>query len=121
MSCTSGQRMFHNNEAFTILHTVYLDLKEDISKDEMDSFMEAVEELHRITIVRDFKHGAFEDLGDARAMQEFEYALVMGFQNKEDYIIYQKHPIHSQVKNKLKPYLAGPPVTYDLKLFVKTK
>lgn len=94
----------------TITHLVYLDTKENI---DISALKAELTRLGDIPGVANYQIGAFLDLGDPRAMAQNELILTMGFDNQEAYQNYQNHPIHLDVKAKLGPYLARPPVTYD--------
>lgn len=69
--------------------------------------LEAIEQVHEMQV------GQFKDLGDQRALSDYELFLQMSFTDEAAYQTYQKHPIHLTLKEKAGAYLAGPPVTYD--------
>ncbi len=93
-----------------LIHIVYFDLKPDANK---KLFIEALEKLEKIPVVKDLEIGQFKDLADKRAMAEFEVMMQMAFDSKEDYTTYQNHPIHLELKNLAGKFVSAPPVTYD--------
>ena len=105
-----------NRSAVELVHIVYLTLKSSEDEDLRTEVVSEIQKLGNIDVVRDLSIGAFEDLGDPRALSEFELVFQMGFSSAGDYKIYQEHPIHLALKAKLGEYLDGPPVTYDYKL-----
>lgn len=101
------------NPAGSLVHVVYLNLKEDIKLEEKTEIVAAIDDLARIEEVNELEIGDFANLGDARSMSDLEMVFSMSFTSKLAYEAYQTHPIHSQLKIILKPYLSAPPVTYD--------
>ena len=101
------------NPVGSLVHVVYLNLKEGITPAEEEEIIAAIDDLARIEEVNELEIGDFANLGDARAMSDFEMVFSMSFTSKLAYAAYQAHPIHGQLKIILKPYLAAPPVTYD--------
>lgn len=69
--------------------------------------------LKKITAVKDLQFGSFEDLGDKRALSEYNFMMEMSFDDEAAYQEYQKHPIHITFKEIVTPFLTAPPVTYD--------
>lgn len=97
----------------SIMHLVWLDLKPDLTKEQIENLTKALFTLEEIKEVKDYQVGNFIDLGDKRAMSELESMISMRFESKADYTTYQDHPVHLALKESLGEYLAGPPVTYD--------
>jgi len=95
------------------VHVVYLNLKDGIKPEEVSEIISAIDDLARIKEVNELEIGDFANMGDARAMSDLEMVFSMSFVNKLGYEAYQAHPIHSQLKIIVKPYLSAPPVTYD--------
>jgi len=95
---------------YALVHLVYFKLKEGANKTE---FIKEIEKLEAIEQVEDLQYGEFKDLGDARAMSQFDIAMRMGFDSEADYAAYQAHPIHLNLKKAVGAYLAAPPATYD--------
>lgn len=101
------------NPVGSLVHVVYLNLKNDIKPEEKIEIIAAIDDLTRIEEVNELEIGDFANLGDARAMSDLEMVFSMSFTSKLAYEAYQAHPIHLQLKTIVKPYLSGPPVTYD--------
>ncbi|MDF1864785.1 MAG: Dabb family protein [Saprospiraceae bacterium] len=99
-----------SNDAKQLVHIVLLKLKEDVDK---PALINEIKKLENIEEVKNLNIGAFQDLGDARAMSDYEIVLSMEFEAEEAYQTYQAHEIHLKLKENIGKYLAGPPVTYD--------
>jgi len=100
-------------ESNKITHLLYLDLNDNISETQLELFETVLGQLQKIPQVTEFNIGEYTDVGDKRALSQYEYIVSMSFENKKAYDIYQSSPIHESVKNKLRTYLSGPPATYD--------
>lgn len=96
-----------------LAHIVYFKLKSDLSEQDKAAFIAEVKKLNQIEVVRDLQIGSFEDLGDARALSDYDMAMQMTFVSKADYEQYQQHPIHLALKENTGKYMGGPPATYD--------
>ncbi len=96
-----------------LIHTVYFKLKPDLSDQQHEAFLQEIAKLHQIKQVKGLIYGSFAELGDSRAMLEFQLAMQMGFESEKAYREYQAHAIHLALKEAAKSYLAGPPVTHD--------
>lgn len=94
-------------------HMVFLNIKDDLSKEEKKTLMSELKVLDEIEEVEDFEIGRFKDVGDGRALSDYELVMKMSFDNKKAYESYQDHPKHLDLKKKLGTYLAGPPAVYD--------
>ena len=94
-----------------LVHVVYFKTKEGTESD----LIQAIKKLEAIEVMHELEVGAFEDLGDARAMSQFGVVMQMNFDNEVDYKTYQTHQIHLDLKAYIKNsgVLLGPPVTYD--------
>lgn len=105
---------FHQSkEEGFILHTVYLNLIDELTPEEETQLLNDIHKLSTIPGVRDLEVGFYKDLGDQRAMDEFEIVLQMKFKDQADYMNFQNHPIHLQLKETGKSKLASPPRTHD--------
>ncbi len=93
-----------------LAHFVYFQLKEDADR---SSFITELRRLSEIKSVKNFEIGVFKNLDDPRALSEYDVSIAMAFRNETAYEEYQNDPIHLDVKGNLKPFLAGPPVSYD--------
>ncbi|MEO1715250.1 MAG: Dabb family protein [Bacteroidota bacterium] len=96
-----------------IVHTVYFNVLDSLSADELAVFIKHLKRLEQIEGVHDFKVGAYQELGDPRALNAYECAILMTFSDSTAYREYQKDPIHLDVKKAVGPYLAGRPASYD--------
>ncbi len=102
-----------SSQNYPLVHLVYFDMKDAQG---MEGFINDLKKLKAIKEVKSLQIGHFKDLGDQRALSEFELVMQMGFNNEADYQSYQKHSIHLALKKKIAPYLAAPPTTYDFTL-----
>lgn len=93
-----------------ITHLVFLDLKSETDIQEM---IQEIEKMEAIAELAGLEVGTYKDLGDPRALSNFELIIYTEFKDSTDYLAYQKHPIHVKLREYLLPNLAGPPVTYD--------
>ncbi len=96
-----------------LLHLVYFNLKNDLEREMYDQFLNEVNRLKSITVVKNLVYGEHEDVGDIRSMKDFEIVMQLTFDDVSSLDEYQKDPIHLDVKDKVGPYLEGPPVVYD--------
>ncbi len=96
-----------------LVHVVYFDLKDGMSKDSVKMLIDEIERLKEIPSIRNLEIGKFTDLDDKRAMSHLELVMSMSFNSQEDYNSYQIHPIHIGLKSNCRPFIAGPPVTYN--------
>lgn len=98
------------DENYPLVHVVYFKLKPDADKAKL---LEAINKLEEIEVVHELEVGTFEDLGDERALSDFQVVMSMAFANEADYKAYQTHEIHLALKAAAKEMLAAPPATYD--------
>lgn len=94
-----------------LIHLVFFNLKPEVDPEVL---VKEIKKLEAIEEVMDLEVGAFAELGDARAMSEYQLLMQMSFADSAAYQSYQKHPIHMALKEIAMPWLNGPPVTYDL-------
>lgn len=97
-------------ESGRITHIVFFNLKADADE---NSFISEIKKLNEINEVKDLEVGPYKDLGDSRAMNEFDVVMEMSFKDEAAYRNYQAHPIHKNLKNFAKGSLESAPVTYD--------
>ncbi len=100
-------------DAGDLVHHVYLDLKDELTAEDTTALLAELNKLRRISELKTLSIGKFADLGDRRALADYEFVMSMSFESDAGYKIYQEHPIHVQLKMALEDYLAAPPVTYD--------
>lgn len=96
-----------------LVHTVYFKLKENISEEEKTAMLVEIEKLRNIEVVNNLEVGIFKELGDERALSEYEIMFQITLDNEEEYHIYQAHEIHQNLKKEAAKYLGAPPVTHD--------
>ena len=96
-----------------LVHAVYFDVLDSLSTEELVAFATQLKRLEQIKGVQDFKVGAFQELGDPRALNTYEWAILMTFSDSTAYRQYQQHPTHLEVKKAVGPFLAGKPASYD--------
>lgn len=99
-------------EKYPLVHVVYFKLKPDVDKGKL---LEAIDKLEGIEVVKELEVGTFEDLGDERALSDYQVVMSMAFANKSAYEVYQGHELHLALKAAAKEMLAAPPATYDYK------
>ena len=93
-----------------LVHVVFFKVKPNA---DVSAVIAAIKKVQQIPIVQDLEVGTFEDLGDDRALSDYNLVMEMTFDNKAAYEKYQQHPIHLGLKESIGPFLAGPPATYD--------
>ena len=93
-----------------LVHVVYFDLKETA---DISLFITEINKLRQIEVIQDLEIGRFENLGDQRALSQYELMMQMSFKDSSDYQIYQQHSVHLQLKAAAKAVIAAPPATYD--------
>jgi len=96
-----------------LTHLVFLDVKDDLSAEEQNTFFNSLNNLGQINAVSRFRIGHFTDVEDPRALKQYEVVLEMGFLDTSALYDYQKDEHHLAIRKMLRPYLAGPPITYD--------
>ncbi len=94
-------------------HLVMLNLKDGLTTEEKTPLMAELEKLGGIQGVLGYEVGSYKELDDPRALSDYELVLKMAFRSQEDYKVYQQDSTHLAVRASLKPFLAGPPATYD--------
>jgi len=109
----SGMEIDQTGYDDLLVHIVLFPVKENVSSEEKDEMIKQIVKLENIPQVKGLSVGNFTDLEDKRALDQYAITMTMGFSSKADYIIYQDHPIHLQLKKDIGKYLSGPPVTYD--------
>lgn len=95
---------------YPLTHVVYFKLKPDTDPAKL---ITEINKLKEIDVLHDLEIGTFEDLGDKRALSDYQVMMSMAFANKADYKTYQAHEIHLGLKVAAKEMLAAPPATYD--------
>lgn len=98
------------NNSNQLVHIVFLKLKSDTNR---KLVIEEIKKLESIEVVKEMAVGYFRELGDQRALFQYELAFQVCLADSIAYQTYQQHPIHLKLKERLKESLAGSPVTYD--------
>lgn len=96
-----------------LVHAVYFDLIDSLPTAALDTFVQQLGQLRDIEEVRNFQLGRFQDVGDPRALSDYEWVILMSFADTIAYRAYQEHSIHLSVKAQIGKYLAAKPASYD--------
>ena len=96
-----------------LVHLVFFKLKEGISEADKAQFVALIKGLEIIEQIQQLQMGGFEDLGDQRALSEYDLVLKTIFANEEDYRSYQNDERHINAREQAKAFMGGPPATYD--------
>jgi len=102
------------DESFS--HIVFFDLKDSLDNNDVDFFLDELNSLKSIEQLHSFSAGSFLDMDDVRALSNYDICMQMVFRNREDYNIYQNHPVHKALKSNVGSFLKSPPKTYDFRL-----
>lgn len=98
------------DKAAPMVHIVLFNLKEDADQ---AALIAEIKKLEAIEEIQELEVGPFENLGDDRALSDYELIMQMSFINAEAYQAYQQHPVHLALKELATSYMGGPPATYD--------
>jgi len=93
-----------------LVHLVLFNLKEGTNQAKV---INEIRTLEGIEEVMDLEVGPFQNLGDKRALSDYDLAMQMSFKDINAYKRYQAHPIHLKLKEQVKTLVSGPPATYD--------
>ena len=96
-----------------LVHEVYFNLKDDLTVEQQQTFLNDIKKLKDISVVKNLKVGNFENLNDPRALKDYEMVMTMEFKDKKAYAEYQSHAIHLALKKAAGEILEAPPATYD--------
>ena len=97
-------------EEASLVHIVLFNIKDGADQ---AALIAEIKKLETINEIKELEVGPFENLGDERALSDYELIMQMSFVSNEAYQSYQEHPIHLALKEATKAYLGGPPATYD--------
>ncbi|NGM65598.1 Dabb family protein [Sphingobacterium sp. SGR-19] len=110
-SCTSEPAVQQAEKASShlgsgiILHSVYFWLKEDISEEEEQDFLNFFEELRKVPGVQTLQYGKPAPTNPRPVVDNsFQYNLLVTFQNMEDINTYETHPKHTAAAEKYSKY-----------------
>ncbi len=96
-----------------ILHTVCLDLVDELTTKQKNELMHHFASLSKIKHVKSFTVSHFFDSGDPRLQRHCDVILTMSFINIAELKRYQEDPHHKKVIQSSLPYLNSPPVIFD--------
>lgn len=102
-------RPFEANKG-QLVHVVYFTLKPDA---DVSAMVARLYELKNIPQVLHIQVGRFANLGDPRALSNYNLTMHLVFADKAAYDVYQLDTRHLTLKADTGTYLAGPPATYD--------
>lgn len=89
----------------TILHSVYFWLKEDISEEEEQDFLNFFEELRNVPGVHTLQYGKPAPTNPRPVVNNsFQYNLLVTFQNMDDINTYETHPTHLAAAEQYSKY-----------------
>ena len=92
-----------------LTHCVFLKLKDPQSTAEVKQQLlqlDSIKEVETIVVV------VKTDVGDSRAL-DYDLLMIATFTNEAALKRYDQNEFHQQIRQQLKPYLAGPPATFD--------
>ncbi len=96
-----------------VVHILYFKLKEDISQEESDLFLDYLKQLGELPYVRSFKLGKPADVPDPRSRKDYDIAMEMQFTNIAELNAYQQDSTHLAIRALTIPMVGAPPVVYD--------
>jgi len=102
-----------SSSSTSLVHIVYFPLIRQTTRSDISYLIDQIKTLNGIEVVKDLEVGTFQDLGDKRALSQYNVVMQMRFDSQEDYQIYQNHPTHLALREICKAFLNGPPATYD--------
>ncbi len=112
MSCSEEIR----DRQGMIGHTVYIDLKNDITDAETTSFITELKGLAAIDYLHDLELSKRISSGDLRQDRDFDVVMTMYFEDLDALDRYQQDSLHVEIRTATRKYLAAPPVIYDFKV-----
>ena len=94
-------------------HTLYFNLKKDLTAKQIATFEEGLRSLSKITAAKDVKVGKSAKTEDVRLISNYDYVLTMYFKNDEDLQTYSHDDFHMKVRAEIGPMLEKAPIVYD--------
>lgn len=76
------------------VHSVYFQLKDNLTDEEINAFREGLESLRQIEQIRHLWVGQPVHYDSPNAREDFTFGLVTVFAGKEDHDAYQAHSLH---------------------------
>lgn len=92
-----------------LTHCVFLKLKDSQTAAEVKQQLlqlDSITEVETIVVV------GRTDVGDSRAL-DYDLLIIATFTDQAALKRYDQNKFHQQIRQQLKPYLAGPPATFD--------
>ncbi len=108
-----AQTQLDAQKSAKLIHIVMLNIKDDLTKKELQTLTTNIKRIGTIELVHNFELGTFADVGDKRALSDYEMVMKMAFISREEMAKYQVNEVHDEVRTQLGDFLAGPPVVYD--------
>lgn len=96
-----------------LMHDVYLNLKDSIKEEDLAKCLEELKRLGKVESTHWLHVGKRAETGDARLDKNYDLALHVVFLSQEHLERYSVDPLHLNVRENIKGFLAGPPVVYD--------
>jgi septal ring factor EnvC (AmiA/AmiB activator) len=94
-------------------HTLYFNLKKDLTKEQIVAFEKGLRSLSTITAAKEVKVGKSAKTEDVRLISNYDYVLTMYFKNDEDLQTYSHDDFHMKVRAEIGPMLEKAPIVYD--------
>jgi len=102
-----------NSTSGLLTHTVFLKLKKDLAKHEVDGLKSAINALKEIDFLQNFHLGRIADTDDTRFISDHDLFFSFQVKNMEEMDAYQKHDIHLALKKVAGERIAAAPKVYD--------
>jgi ABC-type enterochelin transport system substrate-binding protein len=117
VALAEAQAQLVAQQSAKLIHIVMLNIKDDLSEEDLQTLATNIKRIGTIGLVHNFEFGTFADVGDKRALSDYEMVMKMAFTSREEMAKYQVNEVHEEVRTKLGPYLAAPPAVYDYEIF----
>ena len=86
------------------VHVVFFKFKPEVAEDEIAGFMKDLADVKKkIPVLKEFLVGK----NTSKNGRVYHYAQVSVFEKKEDLAIYEKHPEHEKLAQRIRPAIAG--------------
>ena len=101
------------NSDSSFVHIVFFDLVDSLDDQSVSQFISTLKELSEIEQVSGFFAGPYLEMGDKRALNQYDICMQMRFNSRKEYTLYQAHPSHLALKKNVIHFLKSSPRTYD--------
>lgn len=101
------------NQKGQLVHTVILDLKDDILEEDRIFFVEQLKSLGSIKETHGLFVASYVLTNDDRAKTDYDVILQMTFNSEEDLFTYANNQHHLDIRATIKDFLAKKPIVYD--------